>query len=193
MSDEAIKALLDYQTEHGALPHAAVIEVIQTGCSPAEAIARSNEWDRINALAAQVETRPVSEWPPFEVKWDLTPANYYRVLDGVAADTDLGSTLILHYPLHVLDAHFSSYNRRTAAEVWGVGNNTKAARAIVFWSEGGLMTPPFIVPVSDQEIGISGGNHRLAVARAKGVTNVPILVRETDRERVIAILGPPND
>lgn len=43
------------------------------------------------------------------------------------------------------------------------------------WSEGGAMTPAMVQPHTTGEIIIVGGNHRLAVARAKGAGRVPVL------------------
>lgn len=54
------------------------------------------------------------------------------------------------------------------------------------------MTPPFLVPTDDSRLVIAGGNHRLAVARAKAVVDVPILVRAAHQSQVLRILGIPR-
>ena len=87
-----------------------------------------------------------------------------------------------------IDAALTPYWRRTPDEVWTVGSPDKAARAIVHWSEGGLMTPPLLVPTSDGRLAIAGGNHRLAVARTKAVARLPILSKSVDEAWVREIL-----
>lgn len=56
-----------------------------------------------------------------------------------------------------------------------MGADDKAAGAIRHWAEGGAMTPATVQPHTTGEIIIVGGNHRLAVARAKGAGRVPLL------------------
>lgn len=126
------------------------------------------------------------------MQWDTAPENFYWSFDGADPDYDVSDLTCFWYPLTTLDAHFGSYNARTAEEVWGVGFDSKSAKAIVFWSERGRMSPAVIVPREDGKIGLNGGNHRLAVARAKRTIVVPVLVHERDRARVFEILGAPS-
>ena len=103
-----------------------------------------------------------------------------------AGETDL--VLISDVPLNNVDTALTPYWHRTAEEVWTVGSPDKAAQAIIHWKEGGLMTPPLLVPTDDGRLAIAGGNHRLAVARAKGVLHLPVLTKAHQEAAVREIL-----
>jgi len=137
-----------------------------------------------------VEGLSPEAWPAFDIHWDLSPANFYRVFDGAdpCSVTDNEHVLIPDVSLASIDAALTPHWHRTADEVWTIGSPDKAARAIVHWSEGGSMTPPLLVSTTDGRLAIAGGNHRLAVARAKGVIRLPILVKLADEARVRQIL-----
>jgi hypothetical protein len=172
------------------LTSAELLEMTTTSCTYEEARARSDERARIQKAAEAVKGRPPETWPAFDIHWDLSPANFYRVFDGAdpGSVTDNEHVLILDVPLANIDAALTPYWHRTADEVWTIGDPDKAARAIVHWSEGGLMTPPLLVSTSDGRLAIAGGNHRLAVARTKGVLRLPILVKSAEAARVRQIL-----
>lgn len=182
---EEFAAALDDQ------PPGVAWEVFMSDCTVEEARARVAERDRINGLASAIEGTSVANWPPFALAWDTGPENFYRSFDGADPDYDVSDLTCFWYALAKLDAHLASYNARTAEEVWGVGSDLKSAKAIVFWSEGGRMSPPILAAREDGKIGLNGGNHRLAVARAKGATTVPVLVHERDRAEIFKILGEP--
>ena len=143
-----------------------------SGCSYEEARAYSNEHARIRKAADAIEGRALESWPPFDVAWDLDPSSFYRVNNGADPDSVNMDEFVLipDVSLADIDGALTQYWHRTAAEVWTVGSPDKAARVILHWSEGDLMTPPLLVPTSDGKLAIAGGNHRLAVARAKGTT-----------------------
>lgn len=192
LSDDDVNSFLEgFAASLGDQPPGVAWEVFTTGCTVEEARARVAERDRINGLASAIEGAPVEDWPPFALEWDTRPESFHRSLDGADPDYDVSDLACFWYPLATLDAHFGSYNARTAEEVWGVGSDRKSAKAIVFWSEGGRMSPPIVAPREDGKIGLNGGNHRLAVARAKGAAVVPVLVHERDRVEIFKILGPP--
>lgn len=167
-----------------------LLDIATSGCSFEEARARSEERTRIRKAADAIEGRPLETWPTFDVCWDLDPASFYRVYDGAdPASVDTNElVLIPDIPLNDIDAALTPYWHRNADEVWTVGSPDKAARAIVHWSEGGLMTPPLLVPTSDGRLAIAGGNHRLAVARAKRAARLPILSKPAEEARVRKIL-----
>ncbi|UPJ80530.1 hypothetical protein IVB16_00365 [Bradyrhizobium sp. 183] len=167
-----------------------MLEILNTNCTYEEAKARSHERARIRSAADRIKGRPPEAWPTFDVRWDLSPANFYRVFDGADPDSveEDECVVIPDVPMANIDAALTTYWHRTAAEVWSIGDPNKAARAIVHWSEGNLMTPPLLVPTSDGQLAITGGNHRLAVARTKGVIRLPILVKSAEQARVRQIL-----
>ncbi len=70
--------------------------------------------------------------------------------------------------LSELDAVLQAWNLRTAEEVWSIGDKRKAAKVIVHCFE-------------------VGGNHRLAVARAKGETEVPIIFHDNHEPAVVSL------
>jgi hypothetical protein len=167
-----------------------LLDMVTTGCTYEEARVRSEEQMRIRKAADAIEGLPLASWPAFDVGWDLNPASFYRVYDGAdpASVDENELMLIVDVPLADIDAALTPYWRRTPDEVWTVGSPDKAARAIVHWSEGGLMTPPLLVPTSDGRLAIAGGNHRLAVARTKAVARLPILSKSVDEAWVREIL-----
>ncbi|WP_028167344.1 hypothetical protein [Bradyrhizobium elkanii] len=176
----------------GPISGAELLEMIDTNCTYEEAKARSAERTRINALAEKVMGRPVEQWPAFEVVWTDDPARYYWTFDGAdpAAVNPDEYRLGAGVDLAKIDAALTKYWHRRADEVWTVGDPRKAARIIIHWSEGVHMTPAMVVPTADSKnLTLAGGNHRLAVARAKGVALVPILFRVEHEEQVLSLLG----
>jgi hypothetical protein len=170
--------------------------ITRYGMTSAEAAAEVAESTRIRAAADEIKGKPISEWPPFEVRWDLAPTSYFHALDGEEPGHVKPDDLALVWArLEDLDRVLQCYNLRTADEVWSVGDPSKAARVIVHWSEGRAMTPVWITPTTTGTVGIVGGNHRLAVVRAKGEATLPLLVRTTELCAVRAVLptlSPPN-
>jgi hypothetical protein len=169
---------------------AELLEMTATGCSLEEARAHFEERAKIRKAADAIKGLPPDSWPTFDVRWDIDPSNFYRVYDGAGTKSVHTDELLVipNVPLAVVDAALTPYWHRTASELWTVGDPDKAARAIVHWSDGGLMTPPLLIPTSDGKLAISGGNHRLAVARAKGVGYVPILSKSQKELQVREIL-----
>jgi hypothetical protein len=45
------------------------------------------EKTRINALADKIKGKPLAQWPPFEIHWDISPESYFRTLDGADSTT----------------------------------------------------------------------------------------------------------
>lgn len=168
-----------------------LLEMATSGCSLAEAQSRAQERMRVRTAADAIEGRPPDLWPVFEVRWDFNPLNFYRVFDGAEPTSSADNELVLipDVSLASINSALTPYWHRTADEVWTVGSPDKTARAIVYWCEGGLMTPPLLIPTSDGKLAIAGGNHRLAVARAKLTACLPILSRSAEEKRVRQILA----
>ncbi|WP_431047854.1 hypothetical protein [Roseateles sp. L2-2] len=185
-SEESIRAFLAGYAELSQAERDAMLEDA-IGLSPKTAADNQRVWD----LATPLIGLPVGEWPDFDLAWDLRLESQHHVYDGVSssefAQSHPTGLLVAHVNLADLDAKLTPHSYRTAAEVWGVGNDRKAAKLVVRWSEGMQITPPLVKSFSGQ-ITLPGGNHRLAVARAKGVATVPVLVVPSDREAVQAIL-----
>jgi hypothetical protein len=168
-----------------------LLDMIQHDISYEDAKARTAERARIRKLADKIVHQPVDAWPAFDVKWDLDPNSYYWMFDGA----DPGSAnpadyvLIENVAIALIDTHLTPYWHRTPEELWTIGDPDKSARAIVHWSEGRVMSPPFLVPTDDNRLAIAGGNHRLAVCRTKGVIALPILIRRIHEVKIREILG----
>lgn len=148
------------------------------------------EQERRRSRERDLRGKPVKLWPQFDVAWDLDPVNFHKSRDGTSAEDfsalyPTGITLS-DVPLSELDAALHENSRRTAQEIWSVGDPDKAAGAIRHWEDRHAMTPPLVDEASDGTITIAGGNHRLAVARAKGETSVPILF---DAARLVFMQG----
>lgn len=101
-----------------------------------------------------------------------------------------------------LDSLFAPVSQRTVEATWSLESPDKVARAILYWVEGGAMTPPLIEPSGKHlihfnpsgiidpgnHIHICNGNHRIAVCRAKGETRIPVLVCPSDKNKISEIL-----
>lgn len=143
--------------------------------------AEQKERNRQSREAKKLIKLPIADWPEFEVKWDVHPNKQNLAFDGVSVEEfvdDFPDGLILaEVSLDELDNELCSFNKRTPEEVWGVGSNQKAAEVILNWAEGKKITPPMIRKTNGtNEICIGGGNHRLAVARAKRESKMFILI-----------------
>jgi hypothetical protein len=174
------------------LTSAEALEMLQTNISYEEVKVRSAERARINRLAEKVEGTPLAEWPPFDVVWQLDPAQFYFVFDGAEPGSVRPDKLRMlnDVPIAKIDSVLTPYWHRRADEVWSVGDARKAARVIVHWSEGRAMTPAIVAPTEDHsQLVIPGGNHRLAVARAGGIVRVPVLYRVEHEKPVLKLLG----
>lgn len=146
------------------------------------------ERERMRAAARKLEKLPSSEWPPFDVLWDLSAEGQRFSLDGVTR-ADFLKTYPFGFRLAwvsigALDAKLIPFNHRTPEEVWDVGNNHKAARVLLEWIEGRAISPPILHPVDNRQVCLGGGNHRLAVARAKGEVFVPILCDHAEWQEI---------
>jgi hypothetical protein len=89
--------------------------------------------------------------------------------------------------LSELDAVLQAWNLRTAEEVWSIGDKRKAAKVIVHCFEGRELSPVWVCPTASGKLGLVGGNHRLAVARAKGETEVPIIFHDNHEPAVVSL------
>lgn len=144
------------------------------------------------AKAKKLEGLNIVDWPSFEVRWDLSKEAQHFSLDGETAADFLKS-----YPegfrlawvaLEELDENLTEFNFRGPEEVWGVGDNRKAAGVLLDWIEGRAVSPPIVHPVENKQVCLGGGNHRLAVARAKGEVTVPILCAPHEWTAIEAVL-----
>jgi len=146
---------------------------------------------RISEKAAQYTGKPVGEWPEFEIMWDFSPDRQHYCLDGETPDTikaQFPNGFAVGYTsLAQLDEKLHRGSKRTNDEIWNIGCKSKLAKCIVHWQEGNLMTPVIIRAFKD-EIHIAGGNHRLAIARARNIEKVPFYVCPKDISKVEAIL-----
>jgi hypothetical protein len=169
-----------------------LLEMSRTDLTYEDVKAHFAERARINALAEQIIGEPVDRWPTFEVTWTTDPTLHYWTFDGEDPESvNLGELKPrTDVPLASIDAALTRWWQRRADEVWTVGDPRKAARIIVRWSEGLPMTPAMLAPTADfKNLVIAGGNHRLAVARAKGATVVPILMKSEQEGEVLRLLG----
>ncbi len=140
-----------------------------------------DERARIRKLSLDYRGLPIDQWPNFEVIWDTEPSKQRYAYDGVSEkeflDMHPDGLILALVKLSHLDRKLSFHSKRTPEEVWGVGGDDKAAEVLVHWVEGRRLTPALILMTSGtNEICIGGGNHRVAVARAKGELEIPILV-----------------
>lgn len=139
---------------------------------------RRAEAERKKSVAA-VKGLPIEQWPPFEPKWDLSRDAQKYVLDSGKDEFDdyYPEGLVLRWiKLTEFDVKLTRNNLRAAHEVWDVGDPSKAAGVLADWIDGRALTPPGVDCFEKRELTLFGGNHRLAVARARGVPSLPILI-----------------
>lgn len=155
------------------------------GTTYEEAVATIAERTRIQEKTEGLLNKPIEEWPEFAMQWDEDPESFHHSLDGTkAADIDTNEIALVRVKLSNLDAVLQDWNLRTVDEVWSVGNPRRAARVIVHCSEGGKLSPVWVVPTTPGKVGLVGGNQRLAVARAKGTQELPIIFWKKELERL---------
>ncbi len=127
---------------------------------------------------------PIIDWPEFSILWDCSETSQHFAFDGEIRNSRQefnkcypdGLSLRFVF-LSDLDEQLCEFNRRTPEEVWGVGIDGKAATIILDWVEERKITPPALTRTNGtSEICLLGGNHRLAVARAKGESVIPVLI-----------------
>lgn len=148
---------------------------------------------RLREIEKSIENKPVSEWPQFEILWDFSFVNIYRFADGGSFsqfNRDYPDGIHLAYVrMEELDSKLMTMSSQTADEFWEVGFPGKKSGVIVHWLEGNKMTPCKIKPHNGQLI-ICGGNHRLAVCRAKSALSIPILFNlehKAELEKIIPL------
>lgn len=156
------------------------------------------ELNRRSDAAEKLEGLLAREWPPFEVKWDLHPNSHRFALDGCGEEEFnkhyQNGFVLKRVLLQDLDDALCAYNRRTPEEVWGIGTDRKAAKVLLDWIEGRKLTPPLVNVLEEtNELCLNGGNHRLAVARAKGETIIPILMEEDNVENISRLIAFYNE
>lgn len=135
------------------------------------------------------------KWPSFIVKWDESNDNLHLYADGedsgYIVDNYKHGIVIADVSLRELDCFLCETSRQSLAEFWDIGKADKKIGVIEHWVNGGEITPCMVSPF-EGEIYIVGGNHRLAVARAKGEEIVPILFDNNHSDKIRAIIKTYN-
>ena len=118
----------------------------------------------------------------------IHPSSYHYSQDGIDLEELDGSGVTLMWvTLSELDACLQAWNPRSAEEVWSIGDKNKAAKVIVHCSEGRKLSPIWVCLTTPGSLGLVGGNHRLAVARAKRELNVPIIFHDKHEVDVVGL------
>lgn len=130
-----------------------------------------------------IKGKPRAGWPEtFEVKWDFSPENIYFSDDGADPnDYQLGEYLFGEANLAEIVELLHGHSRRES--LWGVSDD-KVVRAIMHWSNGGLMTPP-LLSVNLGCLVVTGGNNRIAICREDGQPRLPFLYLAADEDRFV--------
>jgi hypothetical protein len=160
------------------------------GRAPKTGEQRLADQDRQGREAAVMDL-PIDQWPAFKPQWDLSLASQKYVLDNGKDEfnTRYPNGLVLKWvDLADLDRVLDPNSLRRADEVWGVGDDSKAAGVLANWIAGRALTPPAISCFESRMLPLIGGNHRLAVARATGVERLPVLIDPKVFAEVSALL-----
>lgn len=169
---EQLDDFLRLNHEEGLAPFEA-LEVIQK----LSTVKQIHDRRRLRAEAQKWIGVPMEDWPPFDPEWDLDQTNFHMALDGdSAASFDAYYERVGPWMADVEEISRSlHYGAQRTLPPWDDAYASKTARLVAWWSGGGKVTPPLVMPCEDQ-ICFAGGNHRFAVARAKGASSIPILI-----------------
>ncbi len=86
--------------------------------------------------------------------------------------------------LDEFDRHLTSFNRRVDInDLWKYGNPSKLCYVLAYLEKGLPITPP-LVSVANEELCLSGGNHRYAAAKFSGQMQLPIYVEHANLKLV---------
>ena len=129
-------------------------------------------------------------WPITEVSWDLAPVSQRYSLDGIQSDVfakHYSAGFILGWAdLVDIDQHLHSSAYRSPDELWTLGSSSKLANVIAYLGNGGSVSPPLlqVVEVEGKEtIGIAGGHHRFAVAKALNMREIPFYIADVEQRK----------
>lgn len=155
----------------------------------------------LNQRAQQFIGMPPAQWPQFEVRWDTDPAMAYYCVDGsdpisFTESHPGGVSLLEAVSVQAIYANVTHQWYQAASEILKVGTPATKARIITEWIDGMSLTPALIHLYDDRIHLMISGNHRLAVAQARGVKIVPVWVYAEEESRVREILGlthPPSE
>lgn len=128
----------------------------------------------------------ISDWPDFEIKWDLDPNNFYWCLgskENYLKDFPNGAKLgeaSLNEIIENLNYISNAPMNKTDTDYSSVLN---------YWSKGGLMTPPLLDVGDSNKIHIGGGNHRFGVCRGKQIERIKFLAHPDNKAKLDGILS----
>ncbi|WP_019030199.1 hypothetical protein [Colwellia piezophila] len=140
---------------------------------------------------------PINKWPPFEVLWDESLENVRFYGDGYSIESvktrHPEGLKIADVELSELDKKLFHMNRQRVDEFWDVGLKSKKSDVIKHWMAQEKMTPcKLCIHDNQMEIILGGGNHRLAVARAKALKVIPVLFDPIDEVGLCNIINLNN-
>jgi|688.fasta_scaffold1131354_1 hypothetical protein len=144
--------------------------------------------NEIRTRGESFRNKPPSEWPKLTFNWDYTKAAQCHVYDGMSIDK-----FDQYYPeglmagtvnLTEFDIRLTRFNRRDDInDLWKLGNPSKLCYVLAYLEKGLPITPP-LVSVANEELCLSGGNHRYAAAKFSGQMQLPIYVVHADLKLV---------
>jgi len=140
---------------------------------------------------------PINEWPVFEVLWDESIENLRFYGDGYSVESVAtrhpDGLKIADLELSELDKNLFHMSRQRVDEFWNVGSKGTKSEVIEHWVSKRAMTPcKLCIHENEMQITLGGGNHRLAVARAKGMKVIPVLFDPRDEASLIKIINLDN-
>lgn len=159
-------------------------------------IAERRDYEIIREIAASVEGKPFSDWPDFDITWDHSIENLHLFADGYSLNklqSDYPSGLMsAKVKLVELDSKLFRSSFQNVNEFWDIGIKSKKSEAIAHWVLERKMTPCKVTPHEAREIIIAGGNHRLAVCRAKSIEYIPVLFDPKHKQEISKIISLEN-
>lgn len=150
--------------------------------------------NEISKKAKKYKNKPVEDWPPIVINWDLNPSNQRFCLDGCTQkefDSVYTEGFILGWTkLNDFDKHLCHYSRRDDGELWKVGDKSKLAEMLVYLSEGHPISPPLAKYNDESHLIIFwGGHHRYAVAKAINENMILICILPEEKSKINRLIN----
>ena len=151
----------------------------------------SSAWaeQSINTRGYELLGQPTEAWPNPALAWDLSPANWRRAMDGMAA-ADFAAAYpdvrLYEVDRAELEGALAPAARRVE-DPFSESYRSKTSRLVAHLGAGLQVTPPFVAHTS-AGWAFAGGYHRFGWACHLGLAALPILARAGEQARLAAVV-----
>jgi hypothetical protein len=133
--------------------------------------------------------RSIGKWPSVKLAWDISPDNWHLSMD----DYPSAEALFERFPdirlawvdMGDLKSALGPTWRRSSPAA--AAYSYRSARLVVHLQDGGLVSPPFVQPISGR-LEVNGGNHRIGWALHMEEPKLPILLLQRHEARARCLM-----